>query len=91
MLWKKLISGLVFFHANVQERRKFGPLGWNILYGFDESDLETTFKIMKRFLDEQETFPWDAMRYVTAVINYGGRHGQTGQILHRVHPVKIYP
>jgi dynein heavy chain len=73
VLWKKLISGLVFFHANVQERRKFGPLGWNILYGFDESDLETTFKIMKRFLDEQETFPWDAMRYVTAVINYGGR------------------
>jgi dynein heavy chain len=72
-LWKKLISGLVFFHANVQERRKFGPLGWNILYGFDESDLETTFKIMKRFLDDQETFPWDAMRYVTAVINYGGR------------------
>lgn len=72
-LWKKLICGLVFFHANVQERRKFGPLGWNIRYGFDESDLETTFKIMKRFLDEQDVFPWDAMRYVTAVINYGGR------------------
>merc|ERR1711871_322953 len=71
--WKKVVTGLMFFHANLQERRKFGPLGWNIRYAFDESDLETSVAILRRFLDEQDVFPWDALAYVTGMINYGGR------------------
>jgi len=71
--WKKLICGLAMFHANVQERRKFGPLGFNIRYGFDESDLVTSIAILRRFLDTMDVIPWDALVFVTGHINYGGR------------------
>ena len=51
--WKKLVFCLSFFHAMIQERRKFGPLGWNVKYEFNGSDLDCSKSTLKMFLDEQ--------------------------------------
>lgn len=38
--WKILLFSLSLFHSNVLERKKYGPLGWNIAYSFTAADLE---------------------------------------------------
>ncbi|XP_071446254.1 dynein axonemal heavy chain 6 [Hetaerina americana] len=70
--WKKLVFGICFFHAIVQERKKFGPLAWNIVYEFSDSDRECALNNLKMFCAEG-TIPWDALEYITGEITYGGR------------------
>ena len=71
--WKKLLFGLAFFHAVIQERKKFGPLGFNKVYEWTETDFNCSVSYLRMFLDEQSQIPWEALRFLTGEIIYGGR------------------
>lgn len=55
-----------------QERKKFGPLGWNISYEFNDSDRECALLNLD-ILCKTDQIPWDALVYITGEITYGGR------------------
>jgi hypothetical protein len=56
-----------------QDRRKFGPLGWNIRYEFTDGDLSVSLAQLQEYLGEYETPPYKVLRFLFTEINYGGR------------------
>lgn len=59
---------MCLFHAVILERKKFGPLGWNIPYEFNDSDRECAIMNLDLFSDEHG-FAWDALKYITAEVS----------------------
>jgi len=62
--YKKVLFAMAFFHAIIQDRRKFGPIGWNIRYEFTNEDLVVCQRQLKIFLDtaaNEEAIPFKVL------------------------------
>jgi dynein heavy chain len=69
---------LAFFHAVIQERKKFGKIGWNVNYDFNQSDFGISFRLISMYLNKallagEEELPWETLRYLIGEAMYGGR------------------
>ena len=76
--FKSLIYTLAFFHAIIQDRRKFGKVGWNISYAFNESDFGISMALLNMYLkkafdNKDENLPWASLKYLIGEAMYGGR------------------
>ena len=72
--YRALLFACTLFHAVVQERRRFGALGWNVRYDYVPGDLSCAMSGLRSCLKASAgVVPWDALTHVTGEINYGGR------------------
>ncbi|KAM6964967.1 dynein axonemal heavy chain 10 [Aplochiton taeniatus] len=76
--YRSLVYVLAFFHAVVQERRKYGKIGWNVPYDFNESDFLVCMEILDTYLTKAHEqgdakMPWGSLKYLVGEVMYGGR------------------
>lgn len=69
---KTLVFNLSLFHSVLLERRRFGPVGWNIPYEFTVSDFRVSLSAVKQFM-AQSSEPWETINYMVGEAYYGGR------------------
>lgn len=76
--FKPMLYVLSYFHAVIQERKKFGKIGWNVSYDFNMSDYLISQRLISLYLkkaheNNEEGLPYTTLNYLICEAMYGGR------------------
>jgi len=75
--WRTLLYVMAVIHSVVQERRKFGPIGWCVPYEFNTADLDASLLFLDKHLSQTVlvggSLSWSTIQYMVAEVQYGGR------------------
>lgn len=73
---------LSWFHAVLQERERFVPIGWTKNYDFNDSDFESGLFVIDTWINSISksrsnispmSIPWTAIQYLLSNVVYGGK------------------
>merc|ERR1712216_54308 len=75
--WRNMLYSICFLHSIVQERRKFGAMGFSVPYEFNQSDLSASVTYIQNHLNDIEAkkrpIDWPTVHYIVCEVMYGGR------------------
>jgi dynein heavy chain len=76
--FRPLVYVLAYVHAVLQERRKYGKIGWNVNYDFNDSDYIISRRLIALYLNKaiensDDVIPWGSLKYLIGDAMYGGR------------------
>jgi len=75
--WRALVYTQSFLHSVVQERRKFGPIGWCVPYEYNNSDLDACIIFLEKHIATSimvgQPISWVTTQYMVSEVQYGGR------------------
>merc|ERR1719409_537399 len=75
--WRTIVFVQAFLHSIVQERRKFGPIGWCVPYEYNNSDLDACLIFLEKHVSTSvvvgSQISWVTVQYMVAEAQYGGR------------------
>merc|ERR1719478_59642 len=75
--WRTMLYALSFMHTCVQERRKFGALGFCIPYEFSQADLSACVQFIQNHITDVDAkkrpVDWPTVNYMVCEVQYGGK------------------
>ena len=71
---KSILYMLCHFYSVILERKKFGPLGFNMSYPFSIGDLRDSALILYNYMENSNSskIPWDDLKYLIGDVVVGG-------------------